>query len=70
MFGGHVVLAVFIGFIAAAADSAFYVWGSITIISIAMSLAISLLELLVAFLQAYIFAFLTTLFINMSLHQH
>ncbi|MDR3109497.1 MAG: F0F1 ATP synthase subunit A [Planctomycetaceae bacterium] len=70
MFGGHVVLAVFVGFIAAAADSAFYVWGSVTIISIAVSLAISLLELLVAFLQAYIFAFLATLFINMTLHQH
>ena len=70
MFAGHVVLAVFLGFIAAAADSAAYVWGGVTVLSIAMSLAISLLEILVAFLQAYIFAFLTTLFINMSLHQH
>ena len=70
MFAGHVVLAVFLSFIAAAADSTFFVWGGVTVLSIAMSLAISMLELLVAFLQAYIFTFLTALFIGGAIHQH
>jgi len=34
------------------------------------SAAISLLEIFVAFLQAFIFAFLTTLFIGMSIEVH
>lgn len=70
MFAGHVVLAVFLSFIAAAAGSGNLTWGAVTFLSIAMSIAISLLELLVAFLQAYIFTFLAALAIGGAIHQH
>jgi len=69
MFAGHVVLAVFLAFIAATADK-LVLWISVTCGSVAMSVALSCLELFVAFLQAYIFMFLTSIFIGMSLHQH
>ena len=70
MFAGHIVLAVFLSFIAAAAGSAVWLWGTVTTLSIGMSIAISLLELLVAFLQAYIFTFLAALYIGGAIHQH
>lgn len=70
MFAGHLVLAVIIGFIAAAAHGLVVLWLGITIGSVAGATALSLLELFVAFLQAYIFAFLSALFIGMAVHQH
>ena len=69
MFGGHLMLAVFLAFIPMAAWSV-YVWFPVTMLSIAASVAISFLELLVAFLQAYIFTFLTSIYIGMAIHQH
>lgn len=70
MFAGHLVLAVIIGFIAAAAQSLFIVWAGIAAVSVLGAAALNLLELFVAFLQAYIFAFLSALFIGMAVHQH
>lgn len=70
MFAGHLVLAVILGFIAAAAPLHIMAWSGITAASVFGAVAISLLELFVAFLQAYIFAFLSALFIGMAIHQH
>ena len=68
MFAGHLVLAVIIGFIGVYASSP--MWYGVMPASVLGATALSLLELFVAFLQAYIFAFLTALFIGMSVHQH
>jgi F-type H+-transporting ATPase subunit a len=69
MFAGHLVLAVIIAFIAAAAPIT-ALWLGVTLASVLGAVALNLLELFVAFLQAYIFAFLSALFIGMSVHQH
>ena len=69
MFGGHLMLAVFLAFIPMTAWS-LYVWLPVTFLSVGTSVAISFLELLVACLQAYIFTFLTSLYIGMAIHQH
>ncbi len=68
MFGGHLVLAMIIGFIPAMATS--ILWYGVAPLAVFGGTAISMLELFVAFLQAYIFAFLAALFIGMSVHQH
>ena len=71
MFGGHLMMGVFAGFIALAALSGSYVvWIPVTFLSVAASVALSFLELLVACLQAYIFTFLTSIYIGMAIHQH
>lgn len=71
MNAGHILVAVLIGFTAAAARIG---WGALTGISLVVVLgttAIMLLELFVAFLQAYIFTFLTSLFIaQLVVHEH
>ncbi|MDD3586567.1 MAG: F0F1 ATP synthase subunit A [Thermoguttaceae bacterium] len=69
MFAGHLVLAVFLAFIAAVADN-FVLWLGVTAGSLFMSVCLNCLELFVAFLQAYIFTFLSALFIGMAQHQH
>jgi len=66
--GGHTVLGVILAFIAQVAHSG--VWWLVTPGSIVGQIGIGLLELLVAFIQAYVFAFLATIFIGMSLHEH
>lgn len=66
--GGHTVLGVILGFIAQVAHSG--MWWIVTPGSIAGQVGVGLLELLVAFIQAYVFAFLSTIFIGMSLHEH
>jgi F-type H+-transporting ATPase subunit a len=68
MFAGHLVLAVIMGFIAAAAQS--WLWYGIAPTSAAGAVALNMLELLVAGLQAYVFTFLSALFIGMAVHQH
>jgi F-type H+-transporting ATPase subunit a len=68
MYGGHLVLAIILGFIPAMAGSMW--WYGVTPIAVLGATAISLLELFFAFLQAYIFAFLASLFIGMAIHQH
>jgi F-type H+-transporting ATPase subunit a len=76
--GGHTVLGVMLGFIGTAAvgvhagtlpgGSAMY-W-LIAVGSVGGQIGIGLLELFVAFLQAYVFAYLSTIFISMSVHHH
>lgn len=68
MFGGHLVLAMIIGFIPALAGSV--LWFGVAPMAVFGGTAISMLELFVAFLQAYIFSFLAALFIGMNVHQH
>jgi F-type H+-transporting ATPase subunit a len=68
MFGGHLGLAIVIGFIPAVAGS--LVWYGVMPLAVPGATAISMLELFVAFLQAYVFAFLAALFIGMAIHQH
>jgi F-type H+-transporting ATPase subunit a len=68
IFGGHLVLAMIVGFIPAMAGS--LLWYGVTPLAVFGGTAICLLELFVAFLQAYIFSFLAALFIGMSVHQH
>ena len=68
MFGGHLGLAIIVGFIPAVAGS--LVWFGVAPMAVFGATAISMLELFVAFLQAYVFAFLAALFIGMAVHQH
>jgi F-type H+-transporting ATPase subunit a len=68
MMAGHVVLAVFIAFIAASAHS--LLWWAVAPASVLGATALSMLELFVAFLHAYIFTFLSALFIGMAVHPH
>lgn len=69
MFAGHMVLAVILLFIVAAAESHnYWLLGGVSFASVLGVVALSLLEIFVAFLQAYIFVFLTALFMGMSLH--
>lgn len=68
MFAGHLVLGVILSFISVTAGT--WLWYGVAPASVLGSVGLNLLELLVAFLQAYIFAFLSALFIGMSVHQH
>jgi F-type H+-transporting ATPase subunit a len=68
MLGGHVVLGVFLAFIAMLAGEA--LWYVVAPASVLASVAMSLLELFVAFLQAYVFTMLTSLFIGIAVHPH
>jgi len=70
MFAGHVVLAVILGFILMAWDSAAAVFWPVAGASVLGLIALSMLELFVAFLQAYIFTFLSALFIGSAVHPH
>ncbi len=67
MIGGHVVLAVLLGFIVTTPG---LIWWGVMPASVIGSTALNLLEILVAFIQAYIFAFLTALFVGMAVHPH
>jgi F-type H+-transporting ATPase subunit a len=69
--GGHTVIGVMLGFIAAILASPYPgLWWLVTPASIAGQIGIGMLELFVAFLQAYVFAFLATIFIGMGSHPH
>lgn len=68
MMAGHIVLAVFLAFIAVTANTAAY-WGVMPL-SIVGSVLLSVLELFVAFLHAYVFVFLSALFIGAAVHPH
>ena len=71
MVAGHTLMAVLLGFILAAGSNVGAGMGFAVAIPVVLgSAAISLLEIFVAFLQAFIFAFLTTLFIGMSIEVH
>ena len=68
MMAGHIILAVFLAFIAETAGQTvqLIVWPA----ACGAYIAIMALELFVAFLQAYIFTFLAALFIGSASHQH
>jgi F-type H+-transporting ATPase subunit a len=72
MTGGHIVLAVLMGFavtgIQMAINDASYGMLGVTLVSALGALAFNLLELFVAFLQAYVFTFLTALFLGAAIH--
>lgn len=68
--GGHTVIAVILGFIAAAAHQHPAMWSLVTFGSVIGQIFIGCLELFVAFLQAYVFAFLATIFIAGAVHKH
>lgn len=71
MTAGHVLLAVLLGFTAAAPKAlGWFIGTPVTVVSVLASVAIMFLELFVAFLQAFIFMFLTTLFIGQLMHHH
>lgn len=71
MTAGHVLLAVLLGFTAAAPAAMGFVKGSpVMLMALAGGIAIFFLEIFVAFLQAFIFMFLTTLFIAQLAHHH
>ncbi len=68
--GGHTVIGVMLGFIAAEGVLNTPLWWLVAPASILGQVGIGLLELFVAFLQAYVFAFLATIFIAMGSHPH
>jgi F-type H+-transporting ATPase subunit a len=70
IFAGHMVLAVTVAFIGAAANAMFALWLGVTFASVLAAAALSVLELFFALLQAYIFTFLSAIFIGMAIHQH
>lgn len=69
MLAGHVVIGVFLSFIAATANSGL-LWYAVTPASIFAQLAVGALELFVAFLQAYVFALLASIFIGTAVNPH
>ncbi|MBM4075492.1 MAG: ATP synthase F0 subunit A, partial [Planctomycetes bacterium] len=69
LLGGHTVISVFLGFIAASADHG-SVWWLVAPASTIGQLAMGLLELFVAFLQAYVFSMMTSLFISAAVNPH
>lgn len=73
MVAGHMVLAVMVALIGAAAYAGLnwmFVYMGVAPVCVLASVALSMLELFVAFLQAYIFVFLAGLFIGMAVHPH
>jgi len=70
MFGGHLMLGVFFGFIPMAFGAALYIFLPVTVLALFGALAVSFLELLIACLQAYVFTFLTAIYIGMAINQH
>ena len=68
--GGHTVIAVILGFIAAQAHSHVAIWSFVTFGSVVGQILIGCLELFIAFLQAYVFVFLATIFIAGAVHKH
>jgi len=71
MIAGHTLLAVLLGFILGVGTAMGAGMGFTIAVPVVLgSVAINMLEIFVAFLQAFIFAFLTTLFIGMSIERH
>jgi F-type H+-transporting ATPase subunit a len=70
MVAGHILLAVFLSFIAMAGASSAALGIAVAVPSVAASVAFYFLELFVAFLQAFIFTFLTAVFIGQAVIIH
>lgn len=71
LFGGHMAVAVLLGFIVLLYNTGSSLFGLVAPSSVIGVVLFSLLDLFVAFLQAYIFTFLSAIFIGMAVHpQH
>ncbi|MCC7145667.1 MAG: F0F1 ATP synthase subunit A [Phycisphaeraceae bacterium] len=71
MTGGHIILAVLLGFVVAMIEGLGSAGYGLALIPILGATAINLLEVMVAFIQAYIFTFLTCLFLGqLVVHEH
>ncbi|MEX0653183.1 MAG: F0F1 ATP synthase subunit A [Phycisphaeraceae bacterium] len=71
MTGGHILLAVMLGFIVAMIDALGPVGYGMALIPFVGSVLINILEILVGFIQAFVFVFLTTLFLGqLVVHEH
>ena len=71
MTGGHIIIAVLLGFTAALVDNLGAVGYGMSIIPILGATAIYILEVVVALIQAFIFTFLTCLFLGqLVVHHH
>ncbi len=70
MMAGHLVIAVFVGFVFAAAEVSHALGYSVGIAVIVGGVLLTLLELFICCLQAFIFTFLTVLFISMVATHH
>lgn len=68
MFAGHLVLAIFVGFIGVVSGT-ILMW-AIAPVVVGATIAFSAMELFVAFLQAYVFTFLASLFVGSAQHAH
>ena len=68
--GGHTVLGVILGFIAAPGIAGTALQGLVIPASVVGQIFIGMLELFVAFLQAYVFAYLATIFLAAATHEH
>ncbi len=70
LFGGHMAVAVLLGFIVLLANTESNLIYLVAPGSVIGVILFSLLDLFVAFLQAYIFTFLSAIFIGMAVHPH
>ncbi|MEC9475804.1 MAG: F0F1 ATP synthase subunit A [Planctomycetota bacterium] len=68
MVGGHMMLAVILGFTGILTAESLFLGTTITLISVVSCVLLMFLELLIAGIQAYIFAFLTTVFLSLAIH--
>jgi len=68
MVGGHIMLAVVIGFTAVFTVDNLVTGGLVAAIAAGGAVFLNFLEILVAFIQAFIFTFLTTVFLSLALH--
>ncbi|ACA21178.1 ATP synthase F0, A subunit [Methylobacterium sp. 4-46] len=66
MLAGHIALKIFAGFVPALLAAG--IWGILSPLPLALSVAITALEMLVAVLQAYVFATLTSIYLSDALH--
>jgi F-type H+-transporting ATPase subunit a len=70
MFGGHMAVAVLLGFIVLLYNTGSNLFPLVAPSSVIGVILFSLLDLLVAVLQAFIFTFLSAIFIGMAVHPH
>lgn len=70
MTGGHIVIAVMLGFVYALVDSLGAIGNGVALIPLLAAIAIYFLEILVAFIQAFVFTFLTCLFLGQLIAHH
>jgi F-type H+-transporting ATPase subunit a len=70
LFGGHMAVAVLLGFIVLLYNVGSNLFLLVAPSSVMGVILFSLLDLFVAFLQAYIFTFLSAIFIGMAVHPH